>query len=1439
MTATLLWSGTQNWQEPLPIPGNTPYTVEYAIDVPAISPSGTPVMFVFSDTYYFNWVPNVGTPLPAYFGYYGFAYFMTTDDRQGGQLTTSKTFYPQQYFVPYYSTPGATPPAWAKDAYNQPNTSIAVYIWDAETVDFQGFPQGVMPAFSLPPTITYSAGYLSPVSGSGAGPSPHEDVAYSFPASTIDPAIDTIWVAAQPRLTPMPAPWYSGFQYSGVMLTGTSSVAPNDFTMYSAAQHVFVIGPDSGSPSVTGGYNDSVQLPSYTPLPTFTGTYTDAYAIQSNYHNLPFYNYYNRGNPETGWPDPLTCTLDSWVNFSLQSNSGHIHNYDANFSFQWYFLNWTYDPAWYNNSHPYYTPLGDPVQWTIPRIPNVPTSDPCRTGSDSIFHQGYDTFVTSAQMPANALSFVSTVTQRSAGIGNPPLYYNAQIIFMDSGSNPLLLSPIFQQYYGGRGIDFYNYTTDIPSGTDHIDFHVWWEGFGPSILWSELDAHVSYAIYCDVTFPPGTLQSRQLISVQSPSYPGTPNPLTFDLAYQIFVTAQNSDNGASPSNSFYQCKDVYGVAFYIEGGNDTRYLSELIPGHNLEILLWDQPTLRDWTYEATVATVIDDTHAELTAPIPSTASFGPYVFPTQTYTIPFVNATPSVGPDVLPTPITIPGGATHVYVDATITGSSNATTYLMIAKGYLPGGSATLGSYYYLGSGNVVYQFTGQSPPYPATQYVSVFDNGAQGDASGNQVPHGWWINDLYPIHRLIQLNTAIETFTPAFIYGYSPPDGCQIDLTITFMALVSQYYFQGGPTTWQPVAQSSDFQQAPTISGAPDTQYSWQDNTELAYPGNFSLSEATYTGGSLPATGGKLFSRPTLSAADYDGAVAVDYGPVDGVGGIYTYASVPNYYYGDNTIVITTSPVTSEFATFDGLIFRTLPQNNSCMFLGAATIHSNYTNTPYTYYQDPNTFQYVYVYTNALTPSPTAFDPALTIVKTVTCGEFAATVAAMSLASDGTVWLSGTPDSSLIANNEQYGPPWLTGSDHFFIRPSEWGFTSNDLPRQLSTALDGTPLPPMVDIDINGDDSNGVTWMMLDNQGNLWGMGYNFYGQLGIGASSRSDEGYIDTDFFVRAPVVVFNNVSTFKAGYNKSMLVSNGQLYVCGRAGATTLGLAFNPPPRIIDTWTPVPGMTGVRQIADLGHNFQDAGYVCLMADGSVWGWTGDAWNSGFLGAYNYATYPRGINPATGFAQWPPVFYGATGSWVPIPELGTGNREIQASGVHQGFSIYIYRPALYTLTAAGQILITGWVDKYGSAGDGVTVTETNTTTLPPFQVLMPTPPAPPIIDPLTGDQQIDPVSGEPMFGPTPPPVTAVKLAQSQEGMAFIGNDGQVYTWGYNGQAQLGWTGVADTDPHPTPAAVPGLDQIPGLTPTGVYRDIQTIVLFAGALPAPTITTAAHHIVG
>jgi alpha-tubulin suppressor-like RCC1 family protein len=122
---------------------------------------------------------------------------------------------------------------------------------------------------------------------------------------------------------------------------------------------------------------------------------------------------------------------------------------------------------------------------------------------------------------------------------------------------------------------------------------------------------------------------------------------------------------------------------------------------------------------------------------------------------------------------------------------------------------------------------------------------------------------------------------------------------------------------------------------------------------------------------------------------------------------------------------------------------------------------------------------------------------------------------------------------------------------------------------------------------------MALTSDGRVWTWGENHSGNLGYGPVGPG------VCTAVAAPVPGLSGVVQVAAGLWASYaLRSDGTVWAWGNDAA--VGGAVIP--------TPVPGLTGVTQIAAGGFN--GSGFVlALRSDGTVWGWGGDA--SGVLGA------------------------------------------------------------------------------------------------------------------------------------------------------------------------------------------------------------------------------------
>jgi alpha-tubulin suppressor-like RCC1 family protein len=132
---------------------------------------------------------------------------------------------------------------------------------------------------------------------------------------------------------------------------------------------------------------------------------------------------------------------------------------------------------------------------------------------------------------------------------------------------------------------------------------------------------------------------------------------------------------------------------------------------------------------------------------------------------------------------------------------------------------------------------------------------------------------------------------------------------------------------------------------------------------------------------------------------------------------------------------------------------------------------------------------------------------------------------------------------------------------------------------------------------------LLLEADGSLWGMGYNYYGQLGLGY------GYSE----MHSPTKITNNVTAIAAGAFHSLFVkSDGSLWAMGYNFYGQLGNGFtnsvNQPVKIVPS--------GVVAVAAQEHSS-----LFLTSDGSLWSMGKNAYGQLGDGTLNNAKIPEQI--------------------------------------------------------------------------------------------------------------------------------------------------------------------------------------------------------------------------
>lgn len=301
------------------------------------------------------------------------------------------------------------------------------------------------------------------------------------------------------------------------------------------------------------------------------------------------------------------------------------------------------------------------------------------------------------------------------------------------------------------------------------------------------------------------------------------------------------------------------------------------------------------------------------------------------------------------------------------------------------------------------------------------------------------------------------------------------------------------------------------------------------------------------------------------------------------------------------------------------------------------------------------------------------------------------------------------------------------------------------------------------------VHTLALKTNGTVWAVGYNGYGQLGIGSTVNQT---------TPQQVNGLANVSRLAAGFYHSLAVSNGTVWAWGYNGYGQLGINST-----VNQSTPTK-VSGLANISNLAAGFN---HSLAVSNGYVWGWGRN--DNSQLGD-NTSTSPRltpvlaqGISSVVAIAAGESfstalksdgtVWTWGDNTYAQLGDTTTTARPtaVQVNGL--GGVIQISAGQYHTLALRYDGTVWAWgYNGYGQLGDGTTAQRNS-----PVQVLG-----------LTGVTN----------------VTAGYL----HSMAFK-SDGTAWAWGNNGYGQLG---VGDTLTQLVPKEIIGLTRdnlgtVPGIT--------------------------------
>jgi alpha-tubulin suppressor-like RCC1 family protein len=398
-----------------------------------------------------------------------------------------------------------------------------------------------------------------------------------------------------------------------------------------------------------------------------------------------------------------------------------------------------------------------------------------------------------------------------------------------------------------------------------------------------------------------------------------------------------------------------------------------------------------------------------------------------------------------------------------------------------------------------------------------------------------------------------------------------------------------------------------------------------------------------------------------------------------------------------------------------------------------------------------------------------------------------LALSHDGTVWSWGYNNSGQlgtipvgVTTTVPKQIPGMSGivaiaaeRDHCLaLRPDglvyAWGLNDFGQLGNGTTSTVAQTTPTLVD-SLNGVTAIAVAFgfsIALRTDGTVWCWGNNTYGSLGTGTTSA-------TPVTKPVPALGVTGATAIACAEHDCLVVMNrGAVWSWGTNTQDKLGYAttgFNPSP----TPTPIPGLSDIRSVAGTMSSS-----MALGMDGTVWCW----------GDNNYGELGTGTGPEQAVARLIPNLTGvkaiAAGSGASqtirtdgtVWEWGNGTSGQMANGGATSITpvqtigltntIAAKAGQYFFLALIGDGTVRGWgYNVSGQVGIGTTSSSVNNVT--------------PVLN-LSGISSIS--------------------AGTNHGLA-VKNDGTVWTWGYNGQSQLGYTTPGTTSP--TPASIPGFSGV------------------------------------